>query len=922
MWGVTGGASNIWDGVSVGDYVLFYFGDNTYRYAAKVIGTERDRTLPAELWDDSTLEVSGEDVEKPFECLLYLSDLIEVDIDSYEIHDYADHSRKFPQNFIPLNDEGLDAIEDQYDSIESYLQTRRVNPTVWIEKTEQEGRPYKQPGGDFELGTAIISPSQNRAGHDSYSAMREAEVGDIVLHLLKDRGQIVGLSTVSSDVIRDFEHPTEHTWTDAQREASGYLRKLEGYEELADPIEIYDEVLDNPQHADRLQRVYDAHTGLFYNTNFEIAQGGYVTNAPDELLPIFAAESTDLPEKLQARGYTLATPAPVESYDKVSDAEADIAARLTALPDHDNWLAASLADAIVADWTEMLSGLGPGTELTLAEEVKAGQLLVVYRQYETRLQKQAAALGAGGLNKLDPAQTLFIVLFRQLQEQAGVTTNLNQVKFSVILGEKYTVRQPEPEREDPPTPDGETLAAEAPPDDAATIRRQLTKNGQLVFYGPPGTGKTYTARRFARWWLNDVSEAPHESQLRTVTFHPSFSYEDFIEGLSASETDSGTVSYDIDPGVFKQIAEDAREAYQEHDDGEAPPYVLIIDEINRGDLAQIFGETITALEMDKRLDAPNETPISLAHSSKPFTIPPNLYVIGTMNTADRSIALVDTALRRRFRFLSFPPNYEVPREQYGFASWDALERTVTNGSDRTRMLQAASLLAVKQLNEQILASPDLGRGKQIGHSYLLGLEDTQDIVDAWRYEILPLLEEYCFGQFDRIREELFAGTGDQLFEWETEQIRAFDARALAEALTALLDLDPPVVLTNGGTESSAPPRGTLEVLFEAGILTEGTELVLRDGGLPAATTPSYDSDDLFWRCRLTGSRTHSDSVQWCYDESRGPTSLTGLAKHIVQEATGESKPNINGVDYWGHPEYDSQSLYALAEAVKNGTLEH
>ncbi|WP_379752146.1 McrB family protein [Halomarina salina] len=919
VWGVTGGASDIWNGVNPGDYVLFYFGEQEYRYVAEVVGTHRDSDLPDELWDDATLSVTGEAVEKPFECLIYLTELREVSIESSEVHDFAGHDRKYPQNFVPLNDTGAKAIEEQYGSIEAYLESRRVNPTVWIEKTEQKNRPYKQAGGEFELGTALVSPSQDKAGRRRYDTMQEASAGDIVLHLLKEQRHIVGISTVSSGVIRNFESPTAKQWNEAQREAGGFLRKLENYEELDDQVGIYDNVLDNPTHEPHLQQIYDTNSGLFYDKNFEIAQGGYLTKAPDELVSIFCVESDDLPTKLRDRGYNRNTPVPVTEYERVSEAEEDIANRLATLPAQDNWLAPAIADAIVADWTEMLSGVEPGVELTLAEEVKSNQLLEVYREYESRLQKQARAIGSGGLNKLDPAQTLFIVFVRQLQERTGVTTNLNQVKFGVLAGGKYTVRPaPSTSGEDPPESD--PLADEPAPEDAEEIRRQVEQTGQVVFYGPPGTGKTYTARRFARWWLNDVSEDPREDQLRTVTFHPSFSYEDFIEGLSASETDAGTVRYDIEPGVFKQLAEDARNAYQEHDDGEAPPYVLIIDEINRGDLAQIFGETITGLEMDKRLDGTSETPISLAHSSTQFTIPPNLYVIGTMNTADRSVALLDAALRRRFRFIAFPPDYDVLLDTYEFDSWEALRRTATSSGDETARLRSLSILAIKHLNEQILDSPDLGRGKQIGHSYLLGLKNTIDVVDAWRYEILPLLEEYLFGQFGRIREELFNGGGDRLFDWEGEQIRSFDAVALRMALAAVLDLDLTVTATDGDGVASArndSNAGTLDILYDNGLISEGTELVFRDGYISSTPQVAYDSEESFWRCRLTGSRSRSESVRWCHDESHEPTSLSSLAKHIHEEATGERRENLNGIDVWGHPEFDNTAIYRLAKDIED-----
>jgi 5-methylcytosine-specific restriction protein B len=314
------------------------------------------------------------------------------------------------------------------------------------------------------------------------------------------------------------------------------------------------------------------------------------------------------------------------------------------------------------------------------------------------------------------------------------------------------------------------------------IARQLETTNQVVLYGPPGTGKTYTATQFAKWWLHNTTETPTEAHLRTVTFHPSYTYEDFIEGLTANAGDNG-VSYDLKPGKFKELCSDAKDAYDQTPDGEsAPKYILIIDEINRGNLAQIFGETITLLEQDKR----GSTSVDLAHSGEPFTIPPNVYVIGTMNTADRSIALVDAAMRRRFRFIDFPPEYGVVRSHFGFADAAAVDAAAT-GND-LQALQALSLKALQRFNETIIELPDLGKGKQLGHSYLMVDQNSEKaLVEAWRYEILPLLEEYFYGQLGRIRQDLFSGNGSDLVDWEREEINDFDAQTLRASLRAIVE---------------------------------------------------------------------------------------------------------------------------------------
>lgn len=319
-----------------------------------------------------------------------------------------------------------------------------------------------------------------------------------------------------------------------------------------------------------------------------------------------------------------------------------------------------------------------------------------------------------------------------------------------------------------------------------SIARQLRVSKQVIFHGPPGTGKTYTARHFARWWISEQSIEPTESQLRLVTFHPSFTYEDFLEGLTAAHDSNGTgVRYTIQDGIFKKICEDAAMAAENaHADGrDPPPYILLIDEINRGNLAQIFGETITLLEKDKRQTVYSE----LAHSAERFTVPSNLYIIGTMNTADRSIALVDAALRRRFRFLSFPPAYDTLIKQFDLGSMKQAKTIATSDSEALERRQSLSVLALERLNNRIINLPDLGKGKQIGHSYLL-LQDPnseQELYDAWRYEILPLLEEYFFGQLDRLQQDILGDAGAIVINSETQEINDFSLDELTQALHIL-----------------------------------------------------------------------------------------------------------------------------------------
>jgi DNA polymerase III delta prime subunit len=355
--------------------------------------------------------------------------------------------------------------------------------------------------------------------------------------------------------------------------------------------------------------------------------------------------------------------------------------------------------------------------------------------------------------------------------------------------------------------DTDDLIGETPSEKPARgneIIRQLEAKNQVVFYGPPGTGKTHIAREFAKWWVTKQTDGtPEAMQVQSVTFHPAFAYEDFLEGLEADATDNGSVDYGIEDGILKRISRRARQA-KDAADGNPPPYVLIIDEINRGNLAQIFGETITLLEADKR----DSYTTQLAHSDDEFTIPSNLYVIGTMNTADRSIALVDAALRRRFRFLHFPPDYDVLLEKHSFDDWDTLETEMANADDPIRTLLALSICGLKHINEQIVDAPNLSKGQQIGHSYLYDVDTTQEILDAWRFDILPLLEEYYFGQFDRIRRQLFGGAGDEVIDWDAERIRPFTEKDLTTFLSELVGADVTYTPTMSTTDGGSTPSQT------------------------------------------------------------------------------------------------------------------
>ncbi|MCA9758701.1 MAG: AAA family ATPase [Candidatus Eisenbacteria bacterium] len=241
--------------------------------------------------------------------------------------------------------------------------------------------------------------------------------------------------------------------------------------------------------------------------------------------------------------------------------------------------------------------------------------------------------------------------------------------------------------------------------------RALARKRQAILYGPPGTGKTFIAERLARHLIGGGTGTQD-----LVQFHPSYAYEDFIQGIRPTVDDNGSVAYEMVPGRLLEFCDEARRRKD--------TCVLIIDEINRANLSRVFGELMYLLEY-------RDQEIPLAGGRRRFSIPRNVRIIGTMNTADRSIALVDHALRRRFAFLELRPDFTVLRRFH---------------ETRSTGYSVEPLLSVlKDLNHAI-ADPNY----EVGVTFFLREDLTTQIEDIWRMEIHPYLEEYFFDRPDRL----------------------------------------------------------------------------------------------------------------------------------------------------------------------------
>ena len=244
----------------------------------------------------------------------------------------------------------------------------------------------------------------------------------------------------------------------------------------------------------------------------------------------------------------------------------------------------------------------------------------------------------------------------------------------------------------------------------------LDEKPQIIFQGPPGTGKTYVAQKLAEYW------AKSPDNVILVQFHPSYAYEDFVQGFRPVDEGSGHIKFELKDGPLVQIANRA----QNDPNGE---YYLIIDEINRGNIAKVFGELYFLLEY-------RDKSIRLQYLDESFSLPSNLYIIGTMNTADRTIALVDLALRRRFSFVEFHPD-KLPVQ-------GLLRRWLD--SNAPDMAWVADLVdsANEKLNDRHAA---------IGPSYFMKDDLDEDMVHRiWKHNVLPYIEEHLFGEHDRLSE--------------------------------------------------------------------------------------------------------------------------------------------------------------------------
>ena len=312
----------------------------------------------------------------------------------------------------------------------------------------------------------------------------------------------------------------------------------------------------------------------------------------------------------------------------------------------------------------------------------------------------------------------------------------------------------------------------------------LERKKNVILYGPPGTGKTYWAekaclelasRKSFKKAFEEISESEKaflfgnsnsKGLVRSCCFHPSYGYEDFIEGIKPSLLNSQTI-FSLKAGIFKSLCEDAKKSPENN-------FYLIIDEINRGDISRIFGELISIIETGKR-----GKEMLLPLSGESFSVMDNVFIIGTMNTADKSIALLDIALRRRFGFIEIMPDYSI-------LSSITIE-SIPIG------------LWLLELNKRIIEYVGRdARNLQIGHSYFMEkgvpIKDFDKLRKVIQEDIIPLIEEYCYGDYITISKII----GSSFINITKQEINQdlFKAANKADLISALLETEPEIVTSS------------------------------------------------------------------------------------------------------------------------------
>lgn len=639
-------------------------------------------------------------------------------------------------------------------------------PTVWVEKTIVQDRPDHQIGAD-QLGASLWSPHRSGDGRAIYANMLVVRAGDLVLHLT-DNEAFTGISQVETPADDSFTGVAGTNWANR----SCYRVPLRDFRQIDPPLRR-EWFFGDPELSERLRALlaHPRERGLFYNANLELNQGGYLTEAPPSLVT-----ALDLAYLRHTGQHVDGLPLALQGAEEEEDEGQAVPAAALAQPRR-SWMYAPGRKAVF--WDEFYQGgvMALGWD-DLGDFAQYG----TQQAFQTALdqvipsgksQHQNARMCFDFTYTLRPGDIVYVkrglhVIVGRGIVEGGYTYDGARKSYTHYRKVRWTNRGEWPWPEQLPLktltewtqyPDtlrqiealftpmpaaGEAAVPAVIPntqrepftiedacvglfmekDVVARLLQTWQAKKNLIIQGAPGVGKSFVARRLA-YALMGYKDP---TRIRFVQFHQSYGYEDFVQGYRP--TDDGFALRD---GVFMTFCNRAL-----NDPGER--YVFIIDEINRGNLSKILGELMLLIEADKRH---SDWGVKLAYAEKAesrFYVPEDVFILGLMNTADRSLAVVDYALRRRFSFATVVPAFDSPAFRAHLANVGVLNAVLDKLI--TRMTALNKVIAEDTTN--------LGRGYCIGHSFFTPQEQGS-YDDAWyrqivEAEIVPLLEEYWFDQ--------------------------------------------------------------------------------------------------------------------------------------------------------------------------------